>query len=156
MIEVQDTVIEHTAKMLNQHTVDKKTRSQSTSVIPKFSWNVGGMLSRDQSPRANIWGLHGTYVFVGLPATASTLCEGMLNPWDSHVTGSIPVRTSTEKPVAVGGEQSRDMISTPRFLRRPSAKESFNPMEGRSLMNYGCDGRQHFTITATSPSDCDR
>ena len=50
--------------------------------------------------------LTGTYVFVGLPATASTACEGMLNSWDSHVTGSIPVRTNTEKPFAASGGQS--------------------------------------------------
>ena len=30
-------------------------------------------------------------------------------------------------------------IPTPRFLRRPSVKNSFNPTEGRSSKNYGAD-----------------
>ena len=60
----------------------------------------------------------------------------MLNSWDSDDEGSIPVRTGTGKPVAESGEQNRDTILTPRFLQRPSAKNTFNSMEGRSLKNY--------------------
>ena len=63
----------------------------------------------------------------------------MLNSWDSDVAGSIPVRTGTGKPVAESGEQNRDTTLTPRFLQRPSAKNTFNSMEGRSLNNYVVD-----------------
>ena len=59
--------------------------------------------------------------------------------WDFDATGNIPVQATTGRPVAESGDRSRDTIPTPRFLRRPSAKDSFNPMEGKSLKNFGAD-----------------
>ena len=44
------------------------------------------------------------------------------------------------------GEQNPDAVPTPRFLRRPSGKNSFNPMEGRSLKNRVVD-QQRFQIS---------
>ena len=99
------------------------------------------MLSRDQSPRPDVWNPHriSGNVFAGLSATLSTPYAGMLNSWDSDVAGNIPVRTGTGKPVAESGEQNRDTIPTPRFPRRLSAEDSFNPMEGRFFKFYGAD-----------------
>ena len=96
----------------------------------------GGLLSRDQSLRPDILNPHGTSgnVFAGPSASASTPYAGMLNSWDSDVTGSIPVFASTGKPVAEIGDRSQDTILTPRFLQRPSAKNTFNSMGLRPFL----------------------
>ena len=111
------------------------------ALFPNYRGKLEGMLSRDQSPRADIWNPQCTFgnVFYWSICGCFNTYAGMLNSWVSDIQGNIPVRTRTEKPVAEGGEQSRDTILTPRFLRRPSAKDSLNHMEGRSLKNYGAD-----------------
>ena len=108
----------------------------------KFGGELEGMLSRDQSLRPDIWNPHGISgnVFTGLSASASTPFAGMLNYWDSDVAGKHPrCELARGKSVAESGEQNRDTILAPRFLRRPSAKNTFNSMEGRSLKNYVVD-----------------
>ena len=53
--------------------------------------------------------------------------------------GKIPVQASTRQPAAESGDRDKDTIPTPRFLRSPSARNSFNPLEGRNFKNYGTD-----------------
>ena len=117
------------------------TRSQSTGVVPKPSWRIG----RNAKPRSKPATRHMESArnigkrFAGLHANASRPNAGMLKSWDSDATGNIPVQAGTEEPVAESGDQSHDTIPTPRFLRRPSGKDSFNPIEGKSLKKYGAD-----------------
>ena len=129
-------------KMSNLFAVDD---SHTFPVNLRYSQIPGG-IGRNAEPRSkpatsNIWNPHGKSgnVSAGLSASASTPYAGMLNSWDSDVAGSISVRTGTGKPVAESGEQNRDTILTPRFLQRPSAQNTFNSMEGRSLKNYVVD-----------------
>ena len=153
-------MIQENLKMPNQHEVDTYP---TFPVNLRYSQNpcgeLGGMLNRDQSLRPDIWNPHGILgnVFAGLSASASTPHAGMLNSWDSDVAGSIPVRTGTGKPAAESGEQNRDTILSPRFLWRPSVKNTFNPMEGRSLRNYVADQQrlqisEHHFDTFPTPS----
>ena len=68
----------------------------------------------------------------------------MLSSRDVHATGNFLVQASTKKPAAESGDQAaaaadHDTIPTPRFLRSPSAGNSFNPMEDINFMSYGAD-----------------
>ena len=70
---------------------------------------------------------------------------------ESLLPDAQSILTSMGKPVAEGGNQSPDTVPTPRFLRRPSARESFNPMEGIFPNNYGPTNKdfksRNFTLT---------
>ena len=60
--------------------------------------------------------------------------------------GRIPERTSTGQPVPEDGDGGKGAIPNPRFLRSSSTGNSFDPMKGRNLTNYGVD-RQRLQIS---------
>ena len=60
--------------------------------------------------------------------------HGMLMRWE--MSGCKQAR---REPVAESGNRNHDSIPTPRFLRRPSARNSFNPVDGRNFKNLGAD-----------------
>ena len=111
------------------------------ALFPSPRGKPGGLLSRDQSLRHDILNPHGISgsVFAGLHASASTPYTGLLNSWDSGAAGNISVQKGTGRLVAGNEEPDRDVIPTPKFARRSSAKNSFIPMEGRSLQKYLAD-----------------
>ena len=93
------------------------------------------LLSRARNPQPETWITHvfSGNVFANSPAYSSTPYSGMLNSWDVHATGKIQMQASTRQPEAESGARDKDTIPTPRFLRSPSARHSFNPMEGQLL-----------------------
>ena len=103
-------------------------RSQSTCVTPRSSWKFG----RNAELRAQlaIWHMESASFF-GKRSCLST-CDCLNTLWRN-------AQLSTGKPVAEGREESQDTILCLRFLRRPSAQNSFNPMDGRYLKNCGAD-----------------
>ena len=129
-------MIQENVRMPNQCAVDK---------YPTFPANMRYFLfqlvSRARNPQPESWNAHGFSgnVFANSPAYSSTPCSRMLNSWDVHATGKIPMQASTRQPAAESGARDKDTIPTPRFLRNPSARNSFNPVEGRNLKNYGSD-----------------
>ena len=92
-----------------------------------------GMLSRkDKSPDMRIThGLSGNF-FVNPSASSSSLYPGGFNPW-------IPNVTKHTSPHATSESQNPDTFLDPRFQSVPSARNSFDPKEGRSSKNYRAD-----------------
>ena len=86
------------------------------------------MLSRDQSPRPAFWSSLGTSgnVFANPPALIDSV-SGLL--WNPNATGGDSMQSSTGRPVARSEEQKRDTTSTPRFVKRPSSRNSLFPAE---------------------------
>ena len=123
-------MIQENVRMPNQCAVDK---------YPTFPANLRYFLfqlvSRARNPQPESWNTHGFSgnVFANSPAYSSTLCFKMLNSWDVHATGKIQMKASTRQPAAGSGARDKDTIPTPRFLRSPSARNPFNPMEGQLL-----------------------
>ena len=78
-------------------------------------------------------------VFANPRASSSSPNPGGFNPWISNVTEDTPVLTSTEGPVTCDERQIPDTILSPRFQTGPSARNSFDPKEGRFAKNYGTD-----------------
>ena len=99
------------------------------------------LLSRARNPQPETWNAHGISgnVFANSPAYSSTPWCRMINSRDVSATGKILVQASTRQPEAESGDRDKDTIPTPRFLRSPSARYSFNPLEGKTLKNYGTD-----------------
>ena len=121
--------------------VAESVRSGQLSHVPRepaffpFPTEPGRLLSRDRNPQPDIWNTHGISgnVFASSPAYSSTPYSGMPNPWDVPTTGHVLVQARTERPVARRGDRDHDTIPTPRFLRSPSARCSFNPMDGEKF-----------------------
>ena len=112
------------------------------------------LLSRNNQP-PDIWNSQGISgnVFAIPQASSSTPYPGELNPWLSNVTEDTPVLTSTGGLVTCGERHIPDTVLTLRFQTRPSARNSFDPKEGRFSKNFGqtnkdCRSR-NFTLTSS-------
>ena len=92
-----------------------------------------GMLRRNDKPPDN-WDMHGKSgnVFVNPPASSSSPYPGGFNPWISNVTEDTSPHVTSER-------QNPDTTSHPRCQSGPSARNSFDPSEGRFPKDYGAD-----------------
>ena len=100
----------------------------------------GGMLSRsmgmpsrkDRPP--SIWDTHGTSgnVFVNPPASSSSAFPGGFNPWISNVMEDTSPHVTSER-------QKPDTVFDPGCQSGPSARNSFDPKEGRFSKDCGAD-----------------
>ena len=92
-----------------------------------------GMLSRSDKP-SDIWDTHGISgnVFANPPTSSSSLYPGAFNPCTSNVSE----RTS---PHETNERQTPDTTLDPRCQPGPSARNSFDPSEGRFSKDYGAD-----------------
>ena len=157
LIENQDTINELTARIQElQNDVncmnDSRDFQDAESVrsglshvpsqlalLPPFRDRCGmlsrsvGMPSRNDKP-PDIWDTHGISgnVFANLPASSSTPCPQGFNPWGSNVS----VHTS---PHVTSERQTPDTTLDPRCQSGPSARNSFDPEDGRFSKNYGAD-----------------
>ena len=93
----------------------------------------GGMLSRNDKP-PDTWDTHGISgnVFVNPPASSSAPYPGGFNPWISNVKADISLHVTSER-------QHPDTALDPRCQSGPSARNSFDPNEGRFSKDYGAD-----------------
>ena len=93
----------------------------------------GGMLSRNDKP-PDIWDTHGLSgnVFVNPLASSSSPYPGGFNPWISNVTEDTSPYVTSER-------QNPDTTLDPRCQSGPSARNSFDPNEGRFSKDYGAD-----------------
>ena len=91
------------------------------------------MLSRNEKP-LYIWDTHGIAgnVFVTPPASSSSPCPGGFNPWISNVTEDTSPQVTSER-------QNPDTALDPRCQSGPSARNSFDPKEGRFSNDYGAN-----------------
>ena len=157
LIEDRDTVLELTAKIqevqnevncLNDSRDFKDAESvrsglshvpSQAALLPPFRDPDGmlsrsvGTLSRNDKP-PDIWDTHGMSgnVFVNPTASSSSPCPGGFNPWISNVSEHT-------SPHVVSERQTPDTALDPRCHSGPSARNSFDPSEGRSSKNYGAD-----------------
>ena len=157
LIENPDTILELTARILElQNEVncmnDSRDFKDAESVrsgishvpsqpalLPPFR-DPGGMLSRsvgmpsrnDKPP--DIWDTHGISgnVFVNPRASSSSPYPQGFNPWISKVSEQTPPHLTSERQVP-------DTTLDPRCQSGPSARNSFDPSEGRFSNNYGAD-----------------
>ena len=131
-------MIREILKMPSQYAVDDPTLpvNQCFSHFP----DPGGMLcrslgmpSRKDGP-PSIWDTHGTSgnVFVNPTAASSTLYPGGINPWISNVSEHT-------SPHVMGERQTPDTTLDPRCQSGASARNSFDPSEGRFSKNCGAD-----------------
>ena len=155
LIENQDTINELTARIqelqnkvncLNDSRDFKDAESVRSGLshvpsqpafFPPFR-DPGGMLSRslgmpsrsDKPP--DIWDTHGISgnVFVNPPASSSSPYPGGFNPWISNVSEHTSPHVTSERQTPA---------LDPRCQSGPSARNSFNPCEGRFLKNCGAD-----------------
>ena len=157
LIENQDTINELTARIQElQNEVNRMNDSRDfkdaasvrsgLSHIPSQPASLplyrdpGGMLSRlgrklsrnDKPP--DIWDSHGISgnVFVNPTASSSAPYPGGFNPWIPHVTEHISPNVTSER-------QKPDTTLDPRCQSGPSARNSFDPDEGRFSKDYGAD-----------------
>ena len=150
LIENQDTINELTARIQELHNEvncindwsdfkdAESVRSGQSHVtsqpafFPPFR-DPGGMLSRNDKP-PDIWDTHGTSgnVFVNPTASSSSPYPGGFNPWISNVTEDTSPHVTSER-------QNPDTTFEPRFQSGPSARNSFDPKEGRFSKDYGAD-----------------
>ena len=127
--------------MLNRHAVDYPHVPSQPALLP-LSRDPGGMLSRfvgmlsrnDKPP--NIWDTRGKSGndFVNPPASSSSPYppgQGF-NPWISNITQDTSPHVTSER-------QNQDTTLDPRCQSGPSARNSFDPKEGRFSKNYGAD-----------------
>ena len=70
--------------------------------------------------------------FVNPPASSSSLYPGGFNPWISNVTEDTSPHVTSER-------QNSDTTLDPRCQSGPSARNSFDPKEGRFSKDYGAD-----------------
>ena len=93
----------------------------------------GGMLSRSDKP-PDFWDTHGISgnVFVNPLASSSAPYPGGFNPWISNVTEGTSPHVASER-------QNPDTALDPRCQSGPSARNSFDPKEGRLSNDYGAD-----------------
>ena len=91
------------------------------------------MLSRNAKP-PDIWNTHGISgnVFANPSASSSSLNPGGNNPWISNVTEDTSPHVMSER-------QTPNTALDPRCQSGPSARNSFDPQEGRSSEDYGAD-----------------
>ena len=99
-----------------------------------------GMPSRRERP-PSIWDTHGISgnVFASPDASSSALYPKELNPWSSGT--EEPLHSST-----VEKSERRTQDQDPRCQSGPSARNSFDPHEGRFSKDYGAD-RQRLQIS---------
>ena len=71
-------------------------------------------------------------VFVNPPASSSSPYPGGFNPWISNVTEDTSPHVTSER-------QNPDTALDPRCQSGPSARNSFDPREGRCSKDYGAD-----------------
>ena len=85
----------------------------------------GGMVSRNEKP-PEIRDMHGISgnVFVKPTASSSSLYPGGFNPWISNVTEDTSPHVTSER-------QNPDTTLDPRCQSGPSARNSFDLVEGR-------------------------
>ena len=157
LIEDRDTILELTGKIqeLQNETYcrnDSRDFKDAESVrsgqsdvtsqpafFPLFS-DPGGMLSRSLGmPSRNdgppsIWDTHGISgnVFVNPPASSSSLYPQGFNPWFFNVSEHT-------SPHVMSESQTPNTTLDPRCQSGPSARNSFDPSEGRFSKNYGAD-----------------
>ena len=157
LIENQDTILELTARIqelqnevncLNDSRDFKDAESvrsglshvpSQPALLPPFR-DPGGMLSRsvgmpsrnDKPP--DIWDTHGISgnVFVNPTASSSAPYPQGFNPWISNVSEHTSPHVTSER-------QTPDTALDPRCQSGPSARNSFDPSEGRFSKNYGAD-----------------
>ena len=99
----------------------------------------------------DIWDTHGISgnVFANPPASSSSPYPGGFNPWIPNVTEHISPHVTSER-------QMPDTALDPRCQAGPSARNSFDPNEGRSSNDYGADQQRlqisdpHFDKFTTS------
>ena len=91
------------------------------------------MLSRNDKP-PDIWDTHGISgnVFVNPPASSSSLFPGGFNPWILNVTEDTSPHLTSES-------QTPNTALDPRCQSRLSARNSFDPKEGRFSKDYGAN-----------------
>ena len=97
-----------------------------------------GMPSRNNGP-PSIWDTHGTSgnVFANPTASSSAPYPQELNPWSSNVSEHTSSHVMSE---------SQTPALDPRCQSGPSARNPFDPSEGRFSKNYGAD-RQRLQIS---------
>ena len=125
--------------MLSQYTVDYPHVPSQPALLPLFR-DPGGMLRRsvgmlsrnDKLP--DMWDTHGISgnAVVNPLASSSSPYPGGFNPWISNVTEHTSPHATSER-------QTPDTALEPRCQSRPSARNSFDPKEGRSSKKYGAD-----------------
>ena len=126
-------MIRETLKMLNQYAVDYPTFPSQPALLPLF--RDPGELSRSHKP-PDIWDTHGmsANVFENPPASSSSPYppgQGF-NPWISNVTEHTSPHVTSER-------QTPDTALDPRCQSGPSARNSFDPSEGRFSKDFGAD-----------------
>ena len=92
-----------------------------------------GMPSRNDKP-PDIWDTHGLSgnVFVDPTASSSSPYPQGFNPWISNVSEHTSPHVTSER-------QTPDTSLDPRCQSGPSARNSFDPSEGRFSKNYLAD-----------------
>ena len=119
--------------MQNQNAVENPTLPVNLRFFPPFP-DPGGMLSRSLGmlSRINeppsIWDTHGISGNVFISPTAS--CPQESNPWVSNVSEHTLPHVMSE---------SQTPVQDPRFPSGPSARNSFDPDEGRFSKDCGAD-----------------
>ena len=134
-------MIREILKMLHQYAVDYPTFPVKPALLPLFP---GGMLSRsvgmpsrnDRPP--DIWDTHGKSGndFVNPTASSSAPYPQGFNPWISNVSEHTSPHVMSER-------QTPDAPLDPRCQSGPSARNSFDPSEGRRFKELW--GRQTTT-----------
>ena len=132
-------MIREISQMLNQYAVDYPTFPVNQRYFPPYR-DPGGMLSRparmlsrsDKPP--DIWDTHGISgnVFVNPPGSSPSPFSGGFNPWISNVSEDTSPHVTSER-------QTPDTTLDPRCQSGPSARNSFDPNEGRFSKDYGAD-----------------
>ena len=91
----------------------------------------GGLLSHNDKP-PDFWNTHGISgnVSANPPASSSSPYPGGFNPWIPNVTEDTSPNVTSERQIP-------DTALDPRFQSGPSARNSFDPKEGKSSKDYG-------------------
>ena len=150
MIENQDTINELTARIQElQNEVncinDSRDFKDAESVRSGLSHvpsqpalltpyrDPGGMLSRIDKP-PDFWGTHGGsgHEIVNPPASSSSPYPRGFNPWIPNVMEHTSPHVTSER-------QNPDTVLDPRCQSGQSARNSFDPNEGRFSKDYGAD-----------------
>ena len=122
--------------MLNHNAVDYPTFPVNQRYFPPYR-EPGGMLSRPRrmlsrkEKPADIWDTHGFLgnVFANPAASSSAPYPQELNPWSSNLSENIH-----------SSHAAKSEDQTPAQDQRcQSARNSFDPKEGRSSKDYGAD-----------------